>query len=329
MVEVPPQPEPPPVFDDEPITNNLSPIIRQRWTVADLLNTEFPEPRWAIPGIIPEGLSVFGGRPKVGKSWMMLQAAWSVGTGGRFFNQEVERGEVLYLALEDGPRRLQERIKAMGIGSEALITFVNRWPPLHQSGMNELLIELEREVYRLLVIDTLTRSMPGIDAKKDGGVIGKVFDDLQRLAMTRNTAIVLIDHTRKPSGYAADPVDDILHATEKTAIADCILALYKQQGKPGATLLGRGRDIEDVEFPMQFDPITRCWQAENLSPIEKYAETFNALEELGKAMVGDVANMIGKNKGNVYKELVALVDAEVVKRDTIGRNVFYEVIKND
>ena len=83
-------PEPPPDF--EPSAN--LPKVNQsqkRWTAAELLDAEFPEPKWAIEGLIPEGLTIIGGRPKVGKSWLLLQAAIAVGTGGRFFGKQVDQ----------------------------------------------------------------------------------------------------------------------------------------------------------------------------------------------------------------------------------------------
>src|SRR5690606_1208354 len=41
---------------------------RTSWTAAELMATDFPEPRWAVPGLVPEGITLFAGPPKVGKS---------------------------------------------------------------------------------------------------------------------------------------------------------------------------------------------------------------------------------------------------------------------
>jgi replicative DNA helicase len=58
-----------------------------RWTVSELYDVTLPEPNWAVPGLIPEGLTLLGGRPKVGKSWLALQIAHSISTGGIFFEK--------------------------------------------------------------------------------------------------------------------------------------------------------------------------------------------------------------------------------------------------
>ena len=39
------------------------------FTAAELMAFEFPEARWAVPGIIPEGVTLLAGKPKQGKSW--------------------------------------------------------------------------------------------------------------------------------------------------------------------------------------------------------------------------------------------------------------------
>jgi hypothetical protein len=323
---LPEPPEPPPARDGE-ILHDAPVIGHKRWSVAELLDTEFPEPKWAIPGIFCEGLSIIGGRPKVGKSWLMLQAAWSVGVGGRFFDQKVERGNVLYLALEDSPRRLKDRIKAMGIGHEANITFVNRWAPLQDKGLSDLVAEFEVIDYRMAIIDTLTRAIPGIDQRKNGAAVGRVFDELQRLALNRSMCLVMVDHTRKPSSFAADPIDDIMHTSEKTAISDAILALYKQQG--ASILLGRGRDMEDVEYTIKFDPFTHAWQVETPELTENFDDILDTLEVLGKCQLGEIVKTTGQNRGSVYKRLRRLVELDMVTRDSIGRNVFYERVESE
>jgi hypothetical protein len=56
---------------------------RTSWTAAELLAEDFPEPRWAVPGIIREGCILLAGPPKVGKSWLTLGLGLSVASGGK------------------------------------------------------------------------------------------------------------------------------------------------------------------------------------------------------------------------------------------------------
>jgi len=80
------------------------------FTADELQDMRFPPPKWVVPGLIPEGVTLFAGKPKVGKSWMALEIAVAIAAGRPCLgNLEPEVGDVLYAALEDNPRRLQRR----------------------------------------------------------------------------------------------------------------------------------------------------------------------------------------------------------------------------
>ena len=85
-----------------------SPTIK---TAAELRLKTFPPLKFIVPGLIVEGLVILAGKPKVRKSWMALDIALAV-AAGRFClgDRKCQQGNVLYLALEDGDRRLQRRI---------------------------------------------------------------------------------------------------------------------------------------------------------------------------------------------------------------------------
>jgi hypothetical protein len=69
------------------------PARRTRWTDAELMAVQFPEPRWAVPGLLCEGINMLAGAPKLGKSWMSLGIAADIANGDPALNSiEVERG---------------------------------------------------------------------------------------------------------------------------------------------------------------------------------------------------------------------------------------------
>ena len=53
----------------ELLPNEPTKPASQTISAADLMRREFQEPKFAVQGFIPEGLTLFAGKPKLGKSW--------------------------------------------------------------------------------------------------------------------------------------------------------------------------------------------------------------------------------------------------------------------
>jgi RecA-family ATPase len=77
---------------------------------------EFPPLAYAVPEIVPEGSVLLVAAPKCGKSWLALSMALAAAAGGRALGIKIPKRPVLYLALEDGDRRLQDRCRRLLAG---------------------------------------------------------------------------------------------------------------------------------------------------------------------------------------------------------------------
>lgn len=312
---------------DIPLPKKPEPI-QTRWTQEQLAAAEFPEPDGPVPGLIPNGLTILGGRPKRGKSWLMLQAGCSLATGGKFLEHDLRLGKVLYYALEDRPRRLKDRTAKLGIPGYALIEYELSVKPLHLGGMAAIEQAARHGGYTMLVIDTIRRALPGKDFNKDGALFDDILSQLQSLAQQTYMAIVAILHTRKGSaGFEQDPVDDVLGSTGLTASADQVLALYTEQGKKGATLKGRGRDLDDIDLALQFDPLTCAWQSLGETSEAKNTELENeiiaVLEEFGKTTIATIAKTVGKDFSNTRRKLMSMWTSGKVKKEEIENKMYY------
>ncbi len=245
----------------QPAATPGRPQRQTSWTAAQLLAADFPEPQWAVPGIIPTGLTFLAGRPKVGKSWLALQTAIAVGTGGRVLDRQVTQGRVLYLALEDNARRLKERALKQGMPDYATVRFETVWPRFTDGGLDDLYTAIRDDGITLAIVDTLGRALGRAD-QSDLADMTDLVGGLQEFAVTHDIAVLVLDHHRKPSGYEGNPIDDIVGSTAKSAVADAALGLFTQQGKRGATLKVTGRDVEWQDLVLGWDAVTCCWQYE-------------------------------------------------------------------
>lgn len=78
-----------------------------------LMDKRLPPTKFCVDTLLPQGLCILGGSPKVGKSWLVLDLCVHVAQGTPLWGLDVTRGDVLYLCLEDSERRIQERLNTI------------------------------------------------------------------------------------------------------------------------------------------------------------------------------------------------------------------------
>lgn len=314
-----------------PVTPGLAELIAadpadrklELFTADYILTTNWPEPVWAIPDLLPVGFTILAGKPKTGKSWLALQTALAVATGGWTLGKQVERGPVLYLALEDPPRRLRERMNkqqwTLGLQADfmTLGNYADQIGDLRGDGAAILAAQIEQRAYRLVVIDTLSRAIHGKQDKVED--MTAALTPIQETAHTLNCAVLIIDHHRKGFGGEPDAISDILGSTGKGAMVDTAWGLYRESGKAGAKLQIIGREIPECTLALTFDSAVAIWQSEGdadeLELTERRQEILDALAALGLIGVSELADAIGQDKGNTYHRLQDLVNAGLVQKE--------------
>ncbi|RPE39689.1 AAA domain-containing protein [Streptomyces sp. Ag109_O5-1] len=236
--------------------------FRSAWTADELMAAEFPEPKWAVPGILSEGVNLLAGPPKVGKSWMALGLGLSVAAGGEAFGAvPVDGGPVLYLALEDTARRLQNRMGKLlgGRPAPSGLTLSTECPPLPQGGAEMIAGWLDQNTQaRLVVIDVFAkvRGAAPIGASAydaDYAAVGHA----KQLADHYGVSVVLVHHLRKAS--SDDWLTEVSGTNGMAGAADATLVLKRGRGQADGVLLVTGRDVEEAEHALSFQTDTGAW----------------------------------------------------------------------
>lgn len=106
-------------------------------TMQELYQDIYSKKPPVIEGLLYQGTYLFVGSPKISKSFFMAQLAYHVSTGIPLWDYPVKKGTVLYLALEDDYRRLQERMYRM-FGTE---TTPNLFFSVASMSLNEGLLD--------------------------------------------------------------------------------------------------------------------------------------------------------------------------------------------
>ncbi len=301
-------------------------------TAAKLKSMTFAPIRYVVPGYIAEGCTLLAGRPKLGKSWMVMEMALAVARGGTCLGGiECDQGDVLMLALEDNERRLRSRIgklmppMIMKEWPEAF-HYATEWPRANDGGLkyiNEWLDDHPRA--RLVIVDVLAQFRPirsGKEQLYDGDY--RAIKDLQEIASKRNVAIVIVHHTRKSQSESGDPFETVSGSLGLSGAADTTLVL--DRNSQGCTLYGRGRDIEEIESAVTFDKTTAKWSVQgSVTEVRRSDERGNILEalfEAGEALSPSViASVTGMRPGNTRKLLNVMVKAGEVQKSGYGKYI--------
>jgi RecA-family ATPase len=283
--------------------------------------------KYVVPGIFVEGLTLFAGKPKVGKSWLLLHAAIAVARGGFTLGDlHCIEGDVLYCALEDNERRLQSRItKLIGISQDwpNRLFFHCQIPRLTSGGLGFLREWIASVPHpRLIIIDVLAavrdpRKREDTNYESDYACVL----ELRRMANECGIAIVLVHHLRKAD--ADDAFDTISGTLGLTGAPDTILVL-KFDSSGNFVLHGRGRDLVDIEKAMIFDRETCLWRvAGDAAAIRRSAErnaVLGAIQEASEPIgPNDIAAATGMRAANVRYLLRKLVEEGMIKKAAYGK----------
>ncbi len=251
--------------DSEDSEDSITPAQLSSWTAAELLGQAFPQPRWAVPGLIPEGVTLLAGPPKAGKSWLALGLCVAVASGGKALGSiGVNQGSALYLALEDTPRRLQKRLRQI-LGDDAPpdgLTVAVQCQLWTAGGAQQITGWLESHPdARLIVIDVFER----IRGREPGQTNAYSADynavrRVKELADRFGVAIVLIHHYRKAASSDDDFLNEISGTLGLSGAADTIAGLRRSRGEYDAVFLITGRDVEENKYAMKFDAEQGIWQ---------------------------------------------------------------------
>ncbi len=290
-----------------------------------LLTTDFPEPHWSIKDILPSGLAMIAGRPKAGKSWLALQIARDVSTGGRFLDRySTAQTKVLYIALEDSERRLQGRMKIQEWKQTTNAKFMLS-EQFHQIGGLRALAGLT-EVYGVIFIDTFTRSMDGDQINPQD--MKTILDPLQNVAISSNSTICFVDHMPKRVGRDNEysVIDDVFGSVAKTGVADVVWGLYRDASTPTGVLAGTGRDLMDFKDNLVFEK--GIWLMADLSARAQRSEArhtvLDCIVRSGDISQSDIVSETGMNKGSVSKAIDYLEMFGLLVSHRSGRRIIWQ-----
>ncbi len=275
---------------------------------------DLPATKFVIKDLLPQGLAIIGGAPKVGKSWLMLDWCVRIAKGETIWNFPTTKGTTLYVSLEDTASRLQERL--LSVTNEAPNVFFTTFSFKIGEGLEEQIKSFvaDHPGTALIVIDTFQM------IRNTGSEVSYASDYneieiLKKLAEELKITILLVHHLRKQGD--SDPFNMLSGTNGLAGGVDTMFVLDKSKRcSANATLYCSGRDIEDREIELTFDKESCTWNfvsdssdnPEMLLPVEMQ----NLIE-----MMKSISSFCGSNSNFVerYNQLTGReIKANSLKR---------------
>ena len=330
----------------------------QPFTSKQLSEMTLPPIRYVVDGVIPMGMGLLVAKPKIGKSWMVLDLCLSVAAGVPFLGFQTRQHGTLYLALEDGASRMQARILKVLDGK----------PAPEAARMDEGLLDAlgvlldDNPDIHLVCIDTLSKIRPKAKAYEnaydaDYDFVGK----LKEFADNRGICVLLVHHTSKRK--ADDSFENINGSTGIMGASDFTIILDKKNRMDDeASFVLTGRDIEQQDRVVAFDKARCKWTmqgtaaeiaeqrriaAYETNPVVKtlrelllqgdgtWTGSAQALNDLGKRYAGEELAPTSQALAKIITELEPLLwerDAIkhwVTKHGTSSRNHVFRMNRTD
>jgi hypothetical protein len=313
-----------PGFADEP-------RFEQPFNISGLMGQQFAEVSTVIDTLLPEGLALFAGKPKIGKSWLLYQIAWSVAEGGKTLGgYQCLGGDVLYCALEDNKRRMKKRLAKQRPGEPlpAGLFLTAEMPRLAEGGVDYIRTWLKTvKQPRLVIIDTL--AVVRTPAKRNQTAYEADYEsvlELRNLAAEYRIAIIVTHHLRKAE--ADDVFDTVSGTLGLTGCVDTILIIKYEAN--GILFAGKGRDLEEFSKAIRFDRVTGLWSiigdAAVVQMSAKRQAVLDAFHEAKGEPIGptEIATTTGMKATNVRYMLGALKREGRIKAAHYGKYVLVD-----
>ena len=328
----------------------IDPSYMKTVTMQELYQDIYSKKPPVIEGLLYQGTYLFVGSPKIGKSFFMAQLAYHVSTGTTLWDYPVKKGTVLYLALEDDYRRLQERMYRMfGTDSTENLYFSVSSKPLG-NGLTDQLSGFIREHpdTTLVIIDTLQKIREVDSDSYSYAKDYEIINQLKQFSDSWGICLLLVHHMRKQK--ASDNFDMISGTNGLLGCADGAFMLYKENRTSNkATLEISGRDQQDQKIHLIRDEEKLCWNFEKAEtelwkePPEPLLECIaNLVTEENPTWQGTATELIEKLGLDMKPNVVSLklnVNAGRLmndysirytnKRNHSGRMIFFSLLSKE
>lgn len=263
-------------------------------SLTDLYDEVYQPKTPVIENLLYSGTYLFVGAPKVGKSFFMAQLAYHISSGIDLWNYKVNKGTVLYLALEDDYARLQHRLYTMFGECENEKFYLATQSHQLNDGLDkqlEYFIKKHKDT-KLIIIDTLQKIREISGDKYSYASDYDIVTRLKKFSDNHNICLLLVHHTRKQQ--SDDCFETISGTNGLLGAADGAFLLQKEKRTASKAMLDVvGRDQQDQRLHLEFNREHCIWELLKTENELWKLPTDPVLESISKIINAEIPEWMG------------------------------------
>jgi hypothetical protein len=267
-----------PTFNDLPTT----------FSIGELMKMDLPPTEWVVEDLLPPGLALLAGPPKIGKSTLAYDLAMAVASGSKFLDHWATRkAPVIYYDLESGHHLIKEKVVAL---LRVRKHDVRKWKlsfslvsPAGAAAVAQVRADLQANpATRLLVVDIFARfrdaAQEARERKNAYLLEHEIMTQFQAVCMDYpNLCVLLVHHTNKRSTDTTT-WQDAISGTQGIAGGTHTNLVLSSPVKPGLSeedrqlmrqyviLHGAGKRVHEFEQTLAKAGDGCTWRVSELTP---------------------------------------------------------------
>lgn len=271
-----------------------------------------PSPEWQIDGFIPAtGLTLLYGDPSVGKTFFAIDIACAVASGSRWRGKPTRQGSVLLIAAEDSAGA-QKRLRAYCVDNQIDHTDLDmriseRSINLMDPGFIDLVVEDLRALGnpRLVVIDTLVTSAPGVDENTSRDM-SRFLNHCKQIYEATGVVVIVIHHCGKDQSRGARGWSGL------KAAADTVINIQKRTDHMTASVEKQKNWTSGDVFGFRLKPIYMC--PENQMDVSCVLEHVDSILDPVDDDLGDIQRKVVRTVGELEDEGNGVTEGDLLAR---------------
>ena len=156
---------------------------------------------WLVPGVIPANdLTFFGGRPKVGKTLLVIYLIRCLLNGESWlgFPSTGQKHTVILVTDDQGDRDTRTMLKQQGLWDHESLLWSSKFR-LDEQQLDLLLDDIKANPGAVVVVDSLRSISRGLTANENDAALGVLLYDLKGAVMAAGGTLLMIHHASKTS----------------------------------------------------------------------------------------------------------------------------------